>query len=124
MTGGPRELRAGLCPVNELTLGRKTLDNDEAGEDIPGLWSSDGYRLIGTYIVESAGLGAGEPLSEAVQALSAPGVAGHVSEAHAINLRSLFYMQPDLRHTPSVPESFPASSIDQSSQVARRCPGF
>jgi hypothetical protein len=44
------------------------------------LWSKDGNRLIATEVVEAAGLGAGEPCSEAVQALSAPGVPSHISQ--------------------------------------------
>lgn len=73
---------AGLCPVNALLLWDKKLENEGAGEERPGLIPRDDSRLIATEVgepTELAGFGVREPRSEAVQALSAAGVAVHVS---------------------------------------------
>lgn len=85
---------------------------------MPGLWPNDGNGLLAREVIEAAGLGAGEPRSEAVQALSAPGVANYISKHHSSDYAKLSYVRPDLRHTLSVPGSHTSSSIDQSSQAA------
>ena len=62
---------------------------------MPVLWSRDRNRLIGIDAgerIEAAGLWAGEPRSEGVQALSAAGVAIHISE----NCAGLMLLQAPL----------------------------
>jgi hypothetical protein len=73
-----RYLRAGLCPANMLRFGVNTLVNDEAGDGAPEFSTLGEYRLIPMEagdMIKLAGLGAGEPCSEIVQALTAEGVA-------------------------------------------------
>jgi hypothetical protein len=52
---------------------------------MPGLWPSDDIRLIATEVgecIEALELKAGEPRSDGVQALSAAGVADHISKRY------------------------------------------
>jgi hypothetical protein len=80
-----------------------TLDNYDAGEATPGLWPIDGNGLFAMEVIEAAGLGAGEPRLEAVQALSAPGVADYISKHNTTDYAKLSKVRPDLRHILSVP---------------------
>jgi len=86
------------------------LENDGAGEGMLGLWAREENPFLpkAGEPMELAGLGAGEPCSETVQALSDAGVAIRVSAKATSELKEsglawLPYMRRDLEHIACFP---------------------